>query len=137
MAGLNTVNNFGPNSNIITDGYESTGDLDSIRMLINTSLSEYNKEQQRISFPLYDSTVLLVTRLCHAIQCIGGNCCIVADGGMSPFILQLVACMMQYSLVQFKISQFMYTKDTFFHNLKHKLVSSYYKAGIRVSHLLA
>ena len=129
VAGL-TAN--GSNSNVITDGYQQITDLSQIRKLIQTAVNEYNKEHQRIMLPLYESTLMLMCRLCHTTQCVGGNCCIIADGGVSPFVLQLVASLMQFSLVHFKTSQFMYSKEMFFQQLKHKLVSSYYKAGIRV-----
>lgn len=133
IAGLNINNNYSNSSaNVVTDGYEHTNNLENIRHLIQTAVNEYNKEQQRISLPLYESTLSLICRLSHTTQCVGGNCCIVADGGISPFTLQLVASLMQYSLVQFKTSQFMYSKEMFFQQLKHKLISSYYKAGIRV-----
>ena len=118
-------------SNTITDNYESTNDLKNIRKLVKIALNEYNKEQQRIVLPLYESTLNLITRLSHTTQCIGGNCCIVADGGISPFVLQLVASLMQYNLFHFKMSQYMYNKDSFFQQLKHKLINSYYKAGIK------
>lgn len=132
MAGLNVNASYSANNNVLVDGYEPTNDLSHIRSLIQTAVNEYNKEQQRISIPLYESTVMLISRLCHTTQCIGGNCCIVADGGISPFILQIVASLMQYSLVQFKASQFMYNKEQFFQQLKQKLINSYYRAGIRV-----
>lgn len=64
------------------------------------------------------------------MQPVGGNCCIVADGGVSPFVLQLVASLMQFTLVNFKTSQFVYNKDIF-QLLKYKLVQSLYKAGIK------
>ena len=143
VAGLNITNNTSGNSgysnsstsstNVITDGYEPTNDLEKIRTLIQTSLNEYNKEHQRIALPLYESTLMLICRLSHTTQCVGGNCCIVADGGISPFTLKLVASLMQYQIIQFKISEFMYSKDVFFQQLKHKLISTYYKTGIRVS----
>lgn len=133
MAGLNTPNSSNYSSNIFVDGYEPTDDITQIRNLIQAAVNEYNKENQRISIPLYESTVMLISRLCHTTQCVAGNCCIVADGGISPFILQLVASLMQYSLVQFKASQFMYSKEAFFQQLKSRLISSYYKAGIRVN----
>ncbi|CAF0814108.1 unnamed protein product [Brachionus calyciflorus] len=133
MSGLNNNNTNNSNypNNVFVDGYEPADDLNQIRNLIQTSVNEYNKEHQRISIPLYESTVMLISRLCHTTQCVAGNCCIVADGGLSPFILQLVASLMQYSLVQFKASQFMYNKEAFFQQLKNRLISSYYKAGIR------
>lgn len=87
------------------------------------------KENQRITLPLYETTLMLICRLCHTMQPVGGNCCIIADGGVSPFIPQLVASLMQYNLVYFKTSQFVFTKDMFFQQLKHKLVQSLYKAG--------
>ncbi len=121
----------GSGNNIITDNYESTNDLEHIRKLVKIALNEYNKEQQRIVLPLYESTLNFITRLSHTTQCIGGNCCIVADGGISPFVLQLVASLMQYNLFHFKMSQYMYNKDSFFQQLKHKLINSYYKAGIK------
>ena len=74
---------------------------------------------------------MLICRLCHTTQSVGGNCCVVADGGLSPFVLQLVASLMQYSLVNFKTTQFVYNKELFFQQLKHKLVQSLYKAGIK------
>jgi hypothetical protein len=129
MAGL-TVNN----NNITTDNYgvvSAANGIDVIRKLVRTAVIEYNKEQQRIKLPLYESTLKLITRLCHTTQCVAGNCCIVADGGISPFILQLVASIMQFSLVMFKTSQFIYNKDLFFQQLKNKLISSYYRAGIK------
>lgn len=132
VAGFNAMANYVSNSLSPTDGYEPNKDLDEIRSLIQIALNEYNKEQQRIAIPLYDSTITLITRLCHTTQCVGGNCCIVADGGISPFIIQLVASLMQYNLIYFKASQFMYRKDVLFEQLKSKLISSYYKAGIRV-----
>jgi len=124
------------NSSFITDGYCQTNDLSQIRKLVQTALNEYNKEQQRIELPLYESTLNLICRLCHTTQAVGGNCCIVADGGVSPFVLQLLASLMQYSLVSFKTSQFSYNKDLVFQQLKHKLVQSYYKAGIRVGNFI-
>jgi hypothetical protein len=119
------------NNNITTDNYEAVSGIDDIRKLVRTAVIEYNKEQQRIKLPLYESTLKLITRLCHTTQCVAGNCCIVADGGISPFILQLVASIMQFSLVMFKTSQFIYNKDLFFQQLKNKLISSYYRAGIK------
>lgn len=128
-----TQNSSNPNSNsFITDGYSQTNDLIQMRKLVEISLNEYNKEQQRIKLPLYETTLNLICRLCHTTQAIGGNCCIVADGGVSPFVLQLVASLMQFSLVSFKTSQFGYNSDLVFQQLKNKLVQSYYKAGIRV-----
>lgn len=128
-----TQNSSNPNSNsFITDGYLQTNDLIQMRKLVEISLNEYNKEQQRIKLPLYETTLNLICRLCHTTQAIGGNCCIVADGGVSPFVLQLVASLMQFSLVSFKTSQFGYNSDLVFQQLKNKLVQSYYKAGIRV-----
>lgn len=116
VAGLNVINNSSSSysnsnissSNVITDGYEPTNDLEKIRVLVQTSLNEYNKEHQRIALPLYESTIMLISRLTHTTQCVGGNCCIVADGGISPFTLKLVASLMQYQIIQFKISEFMY-----------------------------
>ena len=116
----------------ITDGYEPHANLGEIRRLVQTALNEYNKEQQHIVIPLYDAHLSLVTRLCHSTQCVGGNCCIVADGGLSPFLIQLVASLMQFSLVYFKASQFVHSREQFFAQLKTKLVASYYRAGIRV-----
>ena len=128
-----TQNSSNPNSNsFITDGYSQTNDLIQMRKLVEISLNEYNKEQQRIKLPLYETTLNLICRLCHTTQAIGGNCCIVADGGVSPFVLQLVASLMQFSLISFKTSQFGYNSDLVFQQLKNKLVQSYYKAGIRV-----
>ena len=128
-----TQNSSNPNSNsFITDGYSQTNDLIQMRKLVEISLNEYNKEQQRIKLPFYETTLNLICRLCHTTQAIGGNCCIVADGGVSPFVLQLVASLMQFSLVSFKTSQFGYNSDLVFQQLKNKLVQSYYKAGIRV-----
>lgn len=119
-------------SSFATDGYEPYPDFTQIRRLVQTSLNEYNKEQQHIVIPLYDEYLSLITRLCHSTQCVGGNCCIVADGGLSPFVIQLVASLMQFTLVYFKASQFVHSKDQFFAQLKAKLIASYYKAGIRV-----
>lgn len=132
MAGVNISNSSNYSSNILVDGYEPTNDINEIRNLIQAAVNEYNKENQRISIPLYESTVMLISRLCHTTQCVAGNCCIVADGGISPFIMPLVASLMQYSLVQFKASQFAFSKEAFFQQLKSRLISSYYKAGIRV-----
>lgn len=119
-------------SSFVTDGYEPHTNLAQIRRLVQTALNEFNKEQQHIVLPLYDAHLSLITRLCHSTQCVGGNCCIVADGGLSPFLVQLVASLMQFTLVYFKASQFVHSRDQFFAQLKVKLVASYYKAGIRV-----
>jgi dynein heavy chain, axonemal len=118
VAGLNVINSSSSsysnsnsnnsNVNVITDGYEPTNELEKIRVLVQTSLNEYNKEHQRIALPLYETTLMLICRLTHTTQCVGGNCCIVADGGISPFTLKLVASLMQYQIIQFKISEFMY-----------------------------
>lgn len=128
-----TSSGGGSSSTFATDGYESYADFSQIRRLVQTALNEYNKEQQHIVIPLYDDYLSLITRLCHSTQCVGGNCCIVADGGLSPFLIQLVASLMQFTLVYFKASQFVNTKEQFFAQLKSKLIASYYKAGIRVS----
>ena len=114
------------------DGYESSKDLSQIHELVETGLNEYNKEQQQINIPLYKTTLCLITRLCHSMQCVNGNCCIVAEGGLSPFLIQLVASLMQFNLVYFKVSQFMYKRDQYFTQLKAKLIESFYKAGIKV-----
>jgi dynein heavy chain len=130
IAGQNSTNN---NSSLafVSDGYMGTTDLEQIRKLVTTALNEYNKEQQQITLPLYESTLNLICRLCHTMQSVGGNCCIVADGGVSPFVLHLVASLMQYTLVNFKTSQFVYNKDNYLQQLKHKLIHSLYKAGIK------
>ena len=134
VAGLNAIPNYTSQSNnSLIDGYEPTNDINKLRQHIETAIIEYNKDQQRIAIPLYESTIMLVCRLCHTIQCIGGNCCIVADGGVSPFILNLVASLMQYSIINFKTSRFVYSKQLIFQQLRHKLVQAYYKAGIKVS----
>lgn len=128
----NTNSNPNNNSSFITDGYTQTTNLASIRRLVEIALNEYNKENQRIQLPLYESTLNLICRLCHTTQAIGGNCCIVADGGVSPFVLPLVASLMQFCFVSFKTSQFSLSEDLKFQQRKNKLVQSYYKAGIRV-----
>jgi dynein heavy chain len=135
MAGVNINTNYSSSNQqaAANDGYEPRNDLHEIRHLIQMALNEYNKEQQHIAIPLYDTTLNLITRLCHSTQCVGGNCCIVADGGISPFIIQLVASLMQFNLIYFKASQFMHSRDQFFAQLKAKLIASYYKAGIRVN----
>ncbi len=115
-----------------TDGYAPTDDLEQIRKLVQIALNEYNKEQQRITLPLYESTLKLICRLCHTMQAVGGNCCIVAAGGVSPFVLQLVASLMQFSLVSFKTTQFVHSRgEVVFQQLRHRLVQSLYKAGIK------
>ncbi len=133
MSGLSPIQNFSSPVPILVDGYDSNSSLERLRQLIFTAITEYNKDQQRIAIPLYESTITLVCRLCHTIQCVGGNCCIIADGGVSQFVLQLVASILQYSLVHFKMSQFMYSKQMIFQQLRHRLVTSYYKAGIKVT----
>ena len=132
MAGLGPIQTYSNSTSILVDGYESTADLTQLRQLILIAITEYNKEQQRIAIPLYESTITLICRLCHTTQCVGGNCCIIADGGISPFILNLVASLTQYTLVNFKTSQFMYNKQMIFQQLKYRLVNSYYRAGIKV-----
>jgi hypothetical protein len=122
-------------ASVLVDGYEPNDDLKRLRQLIHTAMTEYNKDQQRIAIPLYESTIALVCRLCHTVQCVGGNCCIIADGGISQFVLQLVVSILQYTLVNFKTSQFMYSKQMIFQQLRHRLVSSYYRAGIKVRYL--
>jgi dynein heavy chain len=134
VAGMHISNSLASNNKeFTTDGYEPETNLIRIRNLIQISLNEYNKEQQRIQFPLYESTLALVGRLCHTIPILGGNCCIIGDGGLSIFLVQLVASLTGYHIVNFKTSQFLYNEKVFFQQLKHKLVSSYYRAGIRVS----
>jgi hypothetical protein len=100
--------------------------------LINASLNEFNKEQQKISFPLYDSIIKLICRLCHIIPGIGGNICIVGDGGVSNFVIQLVSTLIGFSIVNFKVSKLIYSTDLIFQQLKVKLVNAYCKAGIKV-----
>lgn len=134
VAGINSLNSPATNNKEQnTDGYEPTDDLHKTRSLIQTSLNEYNKDQQKIQFPLYNSTLSLICRLCHTIPIIDGNCCIVADGGLSFFVIQLIATLTGYHLINFKTSQFLYNENVFYQQLKHKLVSSYYRAGIRVN----
>jgi hypothetical protein len=118
-------------SSYLTDGYGVCSSLARVRTLIQTAINEYNKENQRIEMPLYESTLMLVCRLCHAAQC--SNCCIIADGGMSPFLMPLVATLIQFNLINFKSSQFMCAKEMLYEQLRHKLVSSYYRAGIKVT----
>jgi dynein heavy chain len=118
------------NQNVFNiDGYEPTNDINQLRRLIQTAIIEFNKEQQRISLPLYETTINLICRLCHTTQC--GNCCIIADGGLSHFVLQLVASLMQFSITSFKTSRFMYNKQMVFQQLRHKLIQAYYRAGIK------
>jgi dynein heavy chain, axonemal len=133
QSNANTSSNTSGGNSFTTDNYCQTNDLNHIRKLVQISLNEYNKEQQRIELPLYETTINLICRLCHTIQAVGGNCCIVADGGISPFILKLVASLMQFTLITFRISQFSYNSDFVFQQLKQKLIESYYKAGIKVS----
>jgi dynein heavy chain, axonemal len=118
-------------SNFLTDGYAPCYSSASMRTLIQTAINEYNKENQRIEIPLYDATLMLICRLCHALQC--SNCCIIAAGGVSPFLMPLVATLIQFNLISFKSSQFMCGKEILFEQLRHKLVSSYCRAGIKVS----
>ena len=108
------TNNNQHNQTYSTDGYVHTYEIEQIRKLVQISLNEYNKEQQRIALPLYESTLKLICRLCHTMQPVGGNCCIVADGGVSPFVLQLVASLMQFTLVSFKTSGFVYNRNMCF-----------------------
>ena len=117
--------------NVWSDNYTVVENVLAIRKLVQTSLDEYNKEQQRIYLPLYESTLALITRLSHTIQSVGGNCCLIANGGLSRSVVHLVAFLMRYQLVQFKMSQYTSSRDVFFAQLKQKLISSYYKAGIR------
>lgn len=116
----------------LSDGYEPFIDINRLRHLINTSLNEYNKEQQKISFPLYDSLIKLICRLCHIIPGIGGNVCIVGDGGVSNFVVQLVSSLIGFVIVNFKVSKLIYSADLMFQQLKVKLVSAYCRAGIKV-----
>ena len=134
IAGVH-ISNFlsSTNKEFSTDGYESELSSSRIRNLIQISLNEYNKEQQKIQFPLYETTLSIICRLCHTMPIIGGNCCIIGEGGLSIFILKLVASLSGYYVVNFKTSQFIYNDTILFQQLKHKLISSYYKAGIRVS----
>jgi hypothetical protein len=133
IAGVH-INNFLSSTNKeLTDGYEPETNINKIRNLIQISINEFNKEQQRIQFPLYENTLSIICRLCHTIPLIGGNCCIIGDGGLSSFIIKLVASLTGYFIVHFKTSQFLYNDNLLFQQLKHKLISSYYKAGIRVS----
>jgi hypothetical protein len=127
----NNSNNSSKSLNVSTDGYSQVMDLSVLRNLIQEAINEYNKEHQRIMFPLYDSTIFLITRLCHTAQLVAGHFCILADGGITPFIMQIIASLMQFSLVQFSTSQFIAGKEQFFQQMKHKLLSSYYKAGIK------
>ena len=115
----------------ITNGYEQADNINKTRYLIKNSLNEYNKENQKIKFPLYKSTIELICRLCHTLPALSGNCCIMAEGGLSVFIIQLISSLTSYNLISFRTSQF-YNKDIFFQQLKYKLMNSYYRAGIRV-----
>ena len=127
------INSFlSSNNKESTDGYEPESNISKIRNLIQISLNEFNKEQQRIQFPLYENTLSIICRLCHTIPIIGGNCCIIGDGGLSLFIIKLVASLTGYFIVNFKTSQFLYNDSILLQQLKHRLISSYYKAGIRV-----
>jgi len=132
IAGFNNNITTNTSPTYATDGYTHTDDIEQIRKLVQIALNEYNKEQQQITLPLYESTLKLICRLCHTMQSVGGNCCVIAAGGVSPFVIHLVASLMQFTLVNFKTTQFVYNRgDLVFQQLRHKLVQSLYKAGIK------
>lgn len=131
IAKTNIINSSNNTKESITDGYEPEFELRKVRKLIRNALNEYNKEQQKIKLPLYESLIHMICRLCHTLPSLGGNSCIMAKGGLPTSLIQLVASLTGYNIVNFKISKLIYSKDVL-HQLKHRLVQSYYRAGIRV-----
>jgi dynein heavy chain len=120
-----------------TDLYEPVNNWQHVERLLVNSLVEYNKEQQRIDFPLYENTIALVCRLCHTIPVLGGHCLLMADGGLVISTVNLVASLLGFSIVNFKSSQIVNRKSQNLHNqLKTKLIVACNRAGVRCEKLL-
>ncbi len=136
LAGNQTLNTTSSVREALTDLYEPIESWKSVEKLLLNSLVEYNKEQQQIQFPFYENTIALICRLCHTIPVMGGHCCIMADGGLMNFTINLVASLLGYNIVNFKSSQILNKKNNPIVQLKAKLMSSCHRAGIRCEKLL-
>ncbi|XP_033641711.1 dynein beta chain, flagellar outer arm-like [Asterias rubens] len=123
-----------------TDQYRPCEDVDSVRVLLQDAVEEYNKSHAKIKLALYRETL---QRVCHIARTIMsphdvGHATLVAEGnpGLSNLFARLAAHLCGFSVFEVNPSPMSASVTYKLDQFKADLVAAYTKAGVKGEKIL-